>query len=67
MDKIRMLIPFKDSTLHEVTCSVDKVGQIFAPNSNAILDKNVVFIASEEDNGAILTRARHAGYRRIGE
>lgn len=66
MDKIKMLIPFKDGTLHQATCTIDEVGQIFAPNSSTILDKRVVFIAPEEADGAILTRAVHAGYRRIG-
>jgi hypothetical protein len=65
MDKIRMLMPFEDNKLHPMTCNIDRLGQVFAPNSKTILDKEVAFIAPEEDNGAIVTRALHFGYKRI--
>lgn len=66
MEKIKMLIPFNDGRLHEVTCSIDRDGRVLAPNSETILNQNVVFTAPEQDNNAIVNRALHAGYKHVG-
>ena len=68
MGKVNVLAPRKEGQgFINVTATWDPAKNgLIAPNSDKVLDKDIVFLAEQQSDTAAANLAYHAGYRYIG-